>query len=297
VYDKTVRRRRAVLGLLVALSLILLSAYFGESAGGGLHAIQRGFVTVVSPIEDGASRALKPVRDLVGWVRDTLNAKSQRDRLQKEVQQLEIQNAQNAAGARQAGELAAIMGLNQRLGLTGYHKVTARVISLDPTLWWQNVTVNAGSSSGVRRNDAVVSGAGLIGKVTEVTADSAIVTLITDNTSGVSARDDQNGALGIVQPAVGNPNSLLLQYVSNPEQVQPNDLVVTSGTSSGQLPSEFPANIPIGRVTSVNPGDLYEDIHIAPLANLRSLDLVQIFTRSGPLPGSGSTAVAAVPGG
>ena len=82
MYDKTVRRRRAVLVLLVALSLLLLTAYFGEAPSGRLHGVQRGFLTVVSPIQDGANKALKPVRDLFGWFGDTLNAKSQRDKLQ-----------------------------------------------------------------------------------------------------------------------------------------------------------------------------------------------------------------------
>ncbi len=72
MYDKTVRRRRAVLALLVVLSLILLTAYFGEASGGRLHSVQRGFLTVVSPIQDGANKALKPVRDLFGWFGDTL---------------------------------------------------------------------------------------------------------------------------------------------------------------------------------------------------------------------------------
>jgi len=85
VYDKTVRRRRAVLVLLVMLSLILLTAYFGEASGGRLHSVQRGFLTVVSPIQDGANKALKPVRDLFGWFGDTLHAKSQRDQLLKQV--------------------------------------------------------------------------------------------------------------------------------------------------------------------------------------------------------------------
>ena len=71
MYDKTVRRRRAVLGLLVACSLILLTAYFGETGSGGLHAVQRGTSEVLNPIQDGASRALKPVRDLFGWFGDT----------------------------------------------------------------------------------------------------------------------------------------------------------------------------------------------------------------------------------
>ena len=71
--NKVVRRRRAVLATFVIASIVMLTAYFGESAGGGLHAVQRGVVEVVSPIQEGASRALKPVRDLVGWVGDTID--------------------------------------------------------------------------------------------------------------------------------------------------------------------------------------------------------------------------------
>ena len=91
MYDKTVRRRRAVLVLLVALSLILLTAYFREAPGGGLHSVQRGFLTVISPIQDGANKALKPVRDLFGWVGDTLHAKGQRDELRKQVDRLQAE--------------------------------------------------------------------------------------------------------------------------------------------------------------------------------------------------------------
>src|SRR3954451_17429046 len=79
MHDKAVRRRRAVLVVLVAASLILLTAYYGESSDGRLHAIQRGALGVLSPIQEGASRVFKPVRDLFGWFGDTLDAKDQRD--------------------------------------------------------------------------------------------------------------------------------------------------------------------------------------------------------------------------
>src|SRR5438445_12369975 len=74
--------------LLVALSLILLTAYFGEAPGGRLHGVQRAFLTVVSPIQDGANKALKPVRDLFGGIGDTFHAKSQRNQLLKQVGKL-----------------------------------------------------------------------------------------------------------------------------------------------------------------------------------------------------------------
>ena len=101
MYDKTVRRRRVVLGLLVASSLILLTAYFGESAGGGLHSVQRGVLDVVSPIQEGASRALKPVRDLFGWAGDTFHAKGQLKDMRKDRDALRAQNIQLQAKLRE----------------------------------------------------------------------------------------------------------------------------------------------------------------------------------------------------
>ena len=102
MYDKTVRRRRAVLGLLVACSLILLTAYFGESTGGALHGVQRGTSEILNPIQEGASRALKPVRDLFGWFGDTLSAKgdlkdarAERDRFRTNAIELERLKREN----------------------------------------------------------------------------------------------------------------------------------------------------------------------------------------------------------
>ncbi len=84
MHDKTARRRRAVLVALVALSLILLTAYFGESPNGRLHDVQRGFLTVVSPIQEGANAALKPVRNLFGWFGNALHAKHQLAEVRKQ---------------------------------------------------------------------------------------------------------------------------------------------------------------------------------------------------------------------
>src|SRR3954463_7258940 len=102
MYDRQVRRRRLVLAVFVALSLGLLTVYFGESSGGGLHAVQRGALSVLGPIQEGASRALKPFRDLFGGVGDTLDAKSQRDKLlkqnavlERQVTDLQVQAAEN----------------------------------------------------------------------------------------------------------------------------------------------------------------------------------------------------------
>ena len=279
MYDKTVRRRRAVLGLLVALSLILLTAYFGEAAGGGLHSVQRGFLTVVSPIQDGASRALKPVRDLFGWFGDTIDAKGQRDSLRKQLDQLRAQQISNVTAIGQATQLQKLLGLDHELSLTDYTPLTARVIGRSPTLWYSVINVDRGSSDGVHVDDPVIDGEGLVGKVTTVTPGASVVTLITDHTSGVSARVLQSGVQGIVQPAVGDPNGLVLQYLQPGDVVNRGEEIITSGTISSRLDSVFPPRIPIGTVTSVDHSSLVETAHVSPHAKLGQLDYVQILLR------------------
>jgi rod shape-determining protein MreC len=284
VYDskKAVRRRRAVLGLLVACSLILLTAYFGESAGGGLHAVQRGFLEAVSPIQEGASRALKPVRDLFGWFGDTLHAKKQRDQLRQQVRQWRAEAIANEASKAKADELSKMVGLDRDLSLAQMAPVTARVIARSPTVWFNTLTIDKGTADGVRPYQPVVTGDGLVGTVSlTVSGHSAIVSLITDSKSGVPSKVANTGVTGIVQPAVGAPEDLRLEFIRHADQIRPGDNLVTSGTSSTRLPSLFPPNIPIGRVTKVdqNEVDLYQRVHLRPFAQLRKLNFVQILTR------------------
>lgn len=294
MYDKKVRRRRAVLALLVGVSLILLTASFGSSFG-PIRAIQRGVVEVLSPIQEGASRALKPVRDLAGWVGDTLGARKERDRLRAENQRLVQQAGRTQAAVVENQQLRRLVGVGRAGRADSYAPVGARVIGRAPTLWYATLEVDKGSDSGVRVDQPVIGDAGLVGKVTTVTSSTAIVTLITDHTSGVSAKvlTDRAGDPGTVLPAVGgDPNDLLMQFLPRASRVKVGDPVVTAGTHSGRLESLFPPDLPIGTVTKVSPDELAlsQQVHLRPDADLRHLDFVQVLTRS---PGSRARAQVA----
>jgi rod shape-determining protein MreC len=283
VYDKQVRRRRAILALLVGLSLILLTAYFGESIGGPLKTIQRGMLEFLSPIQEGASRALKPFHDLVNWVGDTFDAKDRATRLQKERDALRKQVIGADQAMQENAQLKRLVHLSasRDLSLSIYKPVTGRVIARSPSLWFTTITVDVGTSDGVHRNQPVIDGAGLVGKVTDVTSDAAIVTLITDHSSGVSSTVQKLNDSGILQTAAGNPNDLLLEFLPAKSPVKVGQTVVTSGTKSSRLDSLFPPGIPIGTVTKADPEELnlYQRVHVKPFADLRRLDFVQVLTR------------------
>jgi rod shape-determining protein MreC len=282
VFDnRVIRRRRAALAVFVGLSIALLTVYFGESGGGVLHALQRGAQEALSPIESGASRALKPVRDLFGWFGDTIDAKGENKKLRKEVEGLRSQLAESQTAQRDAKELRGILGVQREAGFPqGTQPLTARVIARSPTVWYSSIKIDKGSGDGVKVDQAVIAAGGLAGKVTRVTGGTAEVTLITDSDSSVAAQVMPEGAHGIVKPEVGNPNDLLLDFVEKGHRVTQNTTVVTSGFNSARLRSLFPRGIPIGRVTKVDLDEieLYQRVHIKPFADLRRLDFVRVLT-------------------
>jgi rod shape-determining protein MreC len=290
VYDKTVRRRRAVLALLVALSLILLTAYFGEASSGGLHSLQNGFLTVVSPIQDGANKALKPVRDLFGWFGSTLDASSQNKELRKQLAIARRQLTEHQFDQRTYEELLRLYHLDQNLSVADYKPVSATVVYQSPNVWYSTIGIDAGSAAGVRVNDPVIDGEGLVGKVTRVVSDGAVVSLITDSAVEVSARVSATGTVGMLQPQVGEPGHLLMRFLSAGARVPRGDYVVTSGTVVAGGESLYPRGIPIGTVTSENEQSAYRTINVSPLADLRNLDVVQVLTAP---PGSRAAALGA----
>jgi rod shape-determining protein MreC len=277
VYRKQVRRRRAVLALLVVGSFVLLTITYGRGSNG----VQRGVSTIFSPVQSAADRALKPARDLVNWFDSTFDARGRNSRLHSE---LEVERKQ-AVGAQAAlaenAQLRKLLGLDHSGAIpSGYEPVTGRVIARSPTVWFSDVTIDAGSSQGVAVDDPVINGDGLVGKVSSVTGGSAQVTLIADGSSAVSAKVVPLGVQGVIRPAVGDPGSLILDFIDSAKHVHRGQDVVTAGWRAQGLASDFPPNLPIGEVThaSIEEQEAQQQVEVRPFADLPDLDLVQVLT-------------------
>jgi rod shape-determining protein MreC len=286
VYRKQVRRRRAVLVTLVIASLILLSLSFSEADSGPIHSVQRGLASVFGPIEEGAGRALKPARDLVNWFDETFEARGENERLQSELTETREQALAAEAALAENEELKDALEFRDTGGIVGYEQVTGRVIARSPTVWYSQVTLDAGSSDGVRRDDPVATGDGLVGRISDVTSGTSQVTMITDHRSAVSARILPDGPLGVIKPEVGDPDDLLLDFIQEDREVSRGQELVTAGSAASELESLFPAGIPVGEVTEAELGEqeAYQRVQVKPFADLRDFEFAQILTGG---PGAG----------
>jgi rod shape-determining protein MreC len=163
------------------------------------------------------------------------------------------------------------------------------VIARPPTPYAQDVVVAAGSDDGVRVNDPVVTGDGLVGRVTQTTRSTAEVTLITDHTSAVSAKVMPNGPEGVVEPEAGDPSALLLDFINSDQKIHQGQLVVTAGWSSGSISSAYPYGLRIGQVTQTTASgqQTAERIRLRAFADLRGTDYVEVLTHGPRRPGVG----------
>jgi len=286
VYRKQVRRRRTVLALLVVVSLVLLSSTFSGSTG-AVGGIENGLASALGPFQDAASRALKPARDLINWFDETFQARGQNSELRAEVADLRAKLTQRQKAVSENAQLKKLLHFSESGVAASYKPVTARVIGRSPTVWYSSVTLDVGSGDGVRVNDPVVTGDGLVGRVSATTGSTAVVSLITDHRSAVSATALPNGPEGVVEPEAGDPNTLLMDFIANDQKVHVGDILVTAGWSSGRISSAYPYGIQVGKVTQASPGQqgAFQNVRVRAFADLRGMDLVQVLTNGPHRPG------------
>jgi rod shape-determining protein MreC len=273
--SRSVLRRRAIVGGLVVLSLILITISFREPASGPLHGVQATGATVLRPFEIAAERVARPFRDVYGYFADLVHVKRENDRLKEQVNRLRQQALLGESARAQNNEFREQLSfIDSPLFPSDYTAVNTRIIGWRSE-FDERVVIAAGSDDGIRQETPVVTSDGLVGSVTQVTGSSALVTLLTDESSAVQVRDRETEAFGVLQHGQGQ-GSLIGDGVTKDKRVSQGDVIVTAGTRSKQFPSLFPPDIPVGYVISVGQSDtaLYKQIQIQPFVDFSSLDAV-----------------------
>lgn len=294
-----IHRRTGYLFLAVVLGQILLISWQVQTSS-GISYLQVGTFGVFSQVQLGASRMFSGVR----WVWDGYfalrGAQEENLRLKDEVATLELRLQQMQALARRGAQLEQVLGVREQTRLT---TLSANVIALDSTGMFWTVTVDRGSSDGVKTDMAIISPQGVVGRVVDSPgSEAAKVQLLIDRNAGAGAVIERTNAGGVVVGNDSNP-PLQMDFVANLADVKVGDRVVTSG-----LDGIYPPGFVIGWVAKVEDGHgLYKHIEISPAVDFRALQTVLVVLdppekpKPAPPPAATPPAAAApatpVPGG
>jgi rod shape-determining protein MreC len=266
------RRTRAVLGVLLLVSLAMITVDYRGGDGSPLSAL-RGFgEAIFGPIEQGATAVVHPIAGGVRTFTGAPGAHRRITRLERENQQLRRQVRTSQMDNRRAGELDRLLGT---AGLGGYRIVPAEVISSGEGLE-DTVSLDVGSRNGVMPNMTVLSGDGMVGRVTRVGPSTSTVMLATDAASSIGGRLESSREIGIVQGAGRRGGSAMkFQLLDSTAVMEPGQRIVSFGSQNDR---PYVPGVPIGTITRIErtPGSLTRTALVRPFVRFTALDVVGV---------------------
>lgn len=272
--QKEIRQRAPIwlVGLLVT-NLVIMAVDARDADG--RHKVLRVWTqTFASPLQNASSKASGATSGFFEQIWNFRSTAQQNEQLKERLTQLEQELNVARQAASENERLRALLSLNEQLKI---ETVPARVIARDPSVWFNTITINRGSSSGVEVNMPVVTAGGIVGRVITVSPWASQVMLITDEKAGAGAVVGQlgeSGALGSVRGRADLGVALIeMRYVSGLEKVEVNDSVMTTGQDG-----IYPPGLTVGRVVDVKKGSATQAHHILiqPGAQLDHLEEVAV---------------------
>jgi rod shape-determining protein MreC len=266
-------KRRIVVGGLVLLSLVLITISFRSSA---LDGAQGTAASILRPFEVAADRISRPFRDAAGWAHGLADAKSENEKLRKQVETLRQQLIQDESAVQENVQLKSALRYKGPPTLANFERVHAAVLTNPPSAIDESITVAAGTEDGLARGNVVITPQGLVGTVDRAFRSTSHVTLLTDGQSAVTATDLMNPAVvGIVER--GGGDALVLDRVPKKPYVGVGDTIITAGSlGRTELPSMYPRGVLIGTVASQSNNEVntFKTIQVKPFVDFANLQTV-----------------------
>ena len=211
-------------------------------------------------------------------IHDLLNTQDENNYLKSKVTDLEQTKARNASLEAENKQLKSALKVKNTL--TDYNLIQASVISRSPDSWTDLLVINKGSTSGLRKNMAVMSGGGIIGRLIEVNAATAKVELITTsdksaNRFAVEAQAVNGKKVHGIITVIGNKTLAFTQAVDS-KKLKRGAKIYTSG-----LGGNSPKGLLVGTVstTTHDTFGLSDLIKINPAGELNDPSVVSVIKR------------------
>jgi rod shape-determining protein MreC len=261
------RQRTAVLFIAVVLGhIILISAQVNSSAGVPLLEV----VTfgAFAEVQRGAASLTGNIRDAWSGYGNLRGVRAENEQLRRQLGELQLQVQQERARAERTRQLERLLGFQQELKLD---TEAAAVIGASASLDFRGITIDKGTTAGVKVNMAVIAPTGLVGRIVTPTAHASKVQLLIDRNAAAGAVVERSRAQGIVAgPA--QEGMVRMEFVSANADVKVDDTIVTSGVDG-----IYPKGFVIGKVARVEAGNgIYKAIRVRPSVDFNTIEEVLV---------------------
>jgi rod shape-determining protein MreC len=261
--------QRLTLVMLVLASITVITLDYRGDARSSIASVRDGARDVLSPVQHLVSDVLHPIGDLFSGAVNYGAARNENQVLQAENGRLQRELAENGVAEQQLSQILSQLHLPF---VENVKTVPAQVIDGAPSNFDLEIEIDQGMSDGIGDGMPVVAGPGLVGSIVSAGSHTAMVRLVTDPHSSVGVRfgDNQFAVVG----GQGPNDPLALQFVQSGETVHTGEVITTSGL----LGATFPADIPVGTVSSVQStaGTYTEIATVNPYVNFGVLQYVTV---------------------
>ncbi len=262
-------RSRSVLLFLVLVSLTFITLDVRGDGGGLTGGLRRGVEDLFSPVQGALDGVVEPVGNAISGITDYGALEDENARLRDQIADL---NRRAAAGDDVRKELEDVLALQDLSFVGAIPTISARVIGTPVSNFEQVIELDKGSRKGIDVGMPVVTAAGLVGRVTEVSARRSRIQLLSDSTSAVGVLLPTSNERGVAE-GEGTNRDLVIDLIDPEVMVAPGEMVVTSGVGGS-----FPAGIPVGLVarSKAVPGELQRRVTLELSADLDRLNIVKV---------------------
>jgi rod shape-determining protein MreC len=272
---RNARRARLILTLLLLSAFTLITLDYRSGALGG---VRKAASTVFGPIQDGIDKVVHPIGSWFSSLGHLGSYKHENQDLHRKVAQLETQLRMSAVERQEYLQEQKLLHL---AGLGQFTSVAARVTAYGGALGFEStISINRGTNNGIRKNETVISGAGLVGRVVgPVGPNSATVQLANDSAFTAGCRlSTAKLAVGTVG-GNGRGKAMGLTLLDNTVRLAVGQMLVTFSSGPG---GPFVPEVPIGKITHVTPasGQIAQTASVTPFVDFGSLDIVAVVVDS-----------------
>jgi rod shape-determining protein MreC len=268
-------RQRAPLWLVTLLiTNLVVMAIDARDANGEQKILRIWTQTLSSPLQSTSSKVSGATSGFFQQIWNFRSTAAENEQLKERLAKAESDLHEARQAEAENERLRSLLDLKEKSEI---ESVPARVIARDPSVWFNTITINRGTTSGVTVNMPVITGGGIVGRVITVSPWASQVMLITDEKAGAGAvvgQLGQSGALGSVRGRADLGVGVIeMRYVSGLEQVEVGDYVMTTGQDG-----IYPPGLNIGKVVDVKKGTATQahQILIQPGAQLDHLEDVAV---------------------